>query len=467
MPFEGKEIIAIHIPKMDRPVSTSTGKFLRRALDFEGKPMCVPFHYHEMLSREANFGRLDYSALPIPDATWDDFNPLEFERVRQIIRKHQGDKALLDLSEADMARALGAVVRQNGLERVTAAGLLLFGREESLRRYLPTHEAAFQVLSGTKVEVNDFFRLPLPRLSEEIFARLQARHREEELMLGMLRVGVPDYEPEAFREAVHNALLHRDYTQIGAVHVQWLDDRIEIGNPGGFVEGVRLDNLLVTQPKPRNPLLADAFKRLGLVERTGRGIDSIFEGCLRYGRPAPDYGQSTATFVKVILPGGKAHLGFTQLVIEQSDRLQRSLNASDLLILHEAWRERRIDTDRAAKLIQQPQSQTRKILEMLMEAGILEARGERRGRVYHLSASVYRALGEPAAYIRTRGFEAVQMEQMIVQYAKRHGRITRHEAAELCRITGPQATRLLSKLVNQGHLVRHGQKKAVFYEYLS
>jgi ATP-dependent DNA helicase RecG len=465
--FEAKEIIAIRVPKMDRPVSTSTGKFLRRGLDFEGKPTCVPFHFHEMLSREASFGRLDYSALPVPEATWDDLNPLEFERARQIIRKYQGDKALLDLSEDDLAKALGAVVRQNGILRVTVAGLLLFGREESLRRYLPTHEAAFQVLAGTKVEVNDFFRLPLPHLSDEIFARFLARHREEEMMLGIFRVGVPDFEPGAFREAVHNALLHRDYTQLGAAHVQRLDDCIEISNPGGFVEGVRLDNLLVTQPKPRNPLLSDAFKRLGLVERTGRGIDSIFEGCLRYGRPAPDYCQSTETYVKVILPGGDAHLGFTRLVIEQNDRLQRSLRASELLILQEAWRERRVDTDRAAELIQQSHMQARKILEKLVEVGLIEAKGERRARVYHLSAGVYRAMGEPAAYIRSRGFEAIQMEQMILQYAKKHGRITRRETAELCRITGSQATRLLSKLVSQGHLVRQGQRKTVFYEYLS
>lgn len=49
-----------------------------------------------------------------------------------------------------------------------------------------------------------------------------------------------------------------------------------LSNPGGFVEGVTLENLLVTDPRPRNPLLADIAKRLGLAERTGRGIDLIF-----------------------------------------------------------------------------------------------------------------------------------------------------------------------------------------------
>jgi len=131
---------------------------------------------------------------------------------------------------------------------VRVLGLLLFGKEDVLRRALPTHEVAFQVLRGTDIEVNDFFRSPLLRTMEEVEARIRARNREQELMVGMLRVGVPDYSERALREAVANALIHRDYSRLGAVHIQWHDDRIEISNPGGFPEGVRLDNLLVTPP---------------------------------------------------------------------------------------------------------------------------------------------------------------------------------------------------------------------------
>ncbi|HET6878638.1 MAG TPA: ATP-binding protein, partial [Pirellulales bacterium] len=108
---------------------------------------------------------------------------------------------------------------------------------------------------------------------------------------------IPNYDRRAFREAFVNALAHRDYTRLGAIHVQWTNDAITISNPGGFVEGVSLDNLLVVAPRPRNPLLADALKRIGLAERTGRGIDLIYQGLLRYGRPAPNYRQSTAQSV--------------------------------------------------------------------------------------------------------------------------------------------------------------------------
>jgi ATP-dependent DNA helicase RecG len=140
---------------------------------------------------------------------------------------------------------------------------------------------------------------------DEIAARFAARNDEEEIAIGPLRVGIPRFNPAGFREAVHNALVHRDYTRLGAVHVQWRADEVEIGSPGGFVDSVRLENLLVTVPTPRNPVLADAFKRIGLVERTGRGIDTIYEGQLRYGRATPDYSRSTVGSVQVVLPTGR------------------------------------------------------------------------------------------------------------------------------------------------------------------
>jgi len=351
-------------------------------------------------------------------------------------------------------------------------GLLLFGKEEALRRLMPTHEVAFQVLSGQKVEVNEFFRWPLLRVMEECEQRFAARNREQEILVGMLRVGVPNYPPAAFREALANALIHRDYTRLGAVHVQWHADRLEISNPGGFPEGVRLDNLLVPAARPRNPLLADAFKRAGIVERTARGIDTIFYEQLRNGRPAPSYERSNETGVVLVLPGGEANLEFVRLLVEES-RAGRDLGLDDLLILNALWRDRRLTTGEAARLTQKPEAEVRATLNRLVEIGLAEPRlparsaqagGERKGRTWHLSAATYRRLGQPAAYVRQRGFEPLQQEQMVLQYVEKHGRITRREAAELCQLGPFQATRLLARLARDGRLVRRGTRKGAYYE---
>jgi len=297
---------------------------------------------------------------------------------------------------------------------------------------------------------------------EEFEQRFAARNREQEILVGMVRVAVPDYPPAAFREALANALIHRDYTRLGAVHVQRHDDRLEISNPGGFPDGVRLDNLLVTAPRPRNPLLADAFKRAGIVERTARGIDTVFYEQLRNGRPAPSYDRSNESSVVVVLPGGQANLDFVRLVVEE-DRAGRKLGLDELLLLNALWQDRRLNTEEAACLIQKPESEVRVVLNRLVEVGLVEPRGERKGRTWHLSAATYRRLGQPAAYVRQRGFEPLQQEQMVLQYVATHGQITCREAAELCRLGPYQATRLLGRLVQDGRLVRQGTRKGTYY----
>lgn len=465
MSYQGKMILVIEVPPAITPVGTTDGIYKRRAVGGQGKPECLPYHFHEMQAHLAGRGSLDYSALVVPEARWEDLDPLEFERFRRMIRESrgQGDASLLDLPDIELAKALGAIEANHEPTSIRVLGLLLFGREDALKRYIPTHEVAFQVLTGTRVEVNEFFRWPLLRVMEEVLTRFRARNREEELMVGLLRIGVPDYPERAFREGLANALIHRDYTRLGAVHVQWHPDRIEISNPGGFPEGVTLDNLLVTPPRPRNPLLADAFKRAGIVERTARGIDTIFYEQVRNGRPAPSYERSTPTDVVLVLAGGKANLDFVRLVVEES-QAGRPLSLDELLVLNGLWQERRITTHQAARLIQKSESEARAVLERLVEAGLIEGRGAGRGRAYHLSAATYRRLGEEAAYVRAKGFERPQMEHMILDYVRAHGRITRHEVAELCKLSPDQAYRILKKLVEEGRLIQIGTKKGAYYE---
>ncbi|MFQ5853541.1 MAG: ATP-binding protein, partial [Candidatus Binatia bacterium] len=460
--MNGKSVLAITVPEATQPTGTADGVYKRRAMGGRGEPICLPYHFHEMQSRLADQGILDYSTLVVSEATWDDLDPLEFERMRRMIRESRGrgDASLVKLPDKEVAKALGVVEEGSQGLSIRVGALLLFGQEEALRRYLPTHEVAFQALKNSKVETNEFFRWPLFRVAEEVLSRFRARNREEEIMIGMVRLGVPDYAESAFREALTNALIHRDYTQLGAVHIQWHLDRIEISNPGGFPQGVHLDNLLSTAPRPRNPVLADGFKRAGLVERTGRGIDLIFEGQLRYGRPAPDYSQNSDQNVAVTLQNGPANLAFARFVAEQ-DREDQPLSLEDLLILNELEQERSLTVKRVAKLLQRSEATARTHLNQMVERGLLEARGATRARRYQLTAAVYRALGQETGYVRTR----VQQEQMVLQYVRAHGRITRGETAELCRISPYQARYLLQRLVKQGKLVLQGKRRGAYYEH--
>ncbi|MFN8515014.1 MAG: ATP-binding protein [Thermomicrobiales bacterium] len=456
-------VARIEVPRSVRLVATSDGLLQRRRLQADGTPQCIPFYPHEFASRQSDLGLLDYSALPVAGASEAAFDPLERERLRQIIERYGGDRTLLVLSDEELDGALGLVRREGAARLPTVVGLLLLGREGALRDYLPTHEVAFQVMDDTAVRTNDFYRTPLLRLFERVYDQFLTRVTDDEIQVGLFRVPVPNYDSRAFREAFVNALVHRDYTRLGAVHVRWERDGIAISNPGGFVDGVTLDNLLITEPRPRNPALADAVKRIGLAERTGRGVDLIYQGLLRYGRPAPDYRRSDRLSVSVKLFGGDADLGLLRLILEEETRTNSTLPVESLIALALVRHERRIDSLSLAHAIQRDESFARNVLERLVEAGLVEAFGVARNRTYTLSSRMYRALGQPGDYVRQAGFAPIQQEQMVLQFTEKHGRISRREVIELCRITENQARHLLDRLVKRGELRRIPAGRASYY----
>ncbi len=142
------------------------------------------------------------------------------------------------------------------------------------------------------------------------------------------------------------------------------------------------------------------------------------------------------------------------------------MGLDDLLILNETLRERerRIDLARAMNLTQKPTASVRASLERLVELGLIEARGEKKGRVYHFSPVVYRALGRSSAYVRTRGFEPIQGEAMVNQFVQAHGKITRAEVAELCHLSELQAFRFLKAMSELGSLKQVGNGRGTYYE---
>jgi ATP-dependent DNA helicase RecG len=458
----GREVLVVEVPDSPRVVGTTRGTYVRRALAGDGSPTCRPYHAHEMLAHEVDRGAVDWAGLRVGGAEWSDLDPLEFERLRQMAGNagSGADRPLSTLSDREIASALG-LTRHDA--EVTTGALLLFGKVDALRRFLPTHETAFQVLRGLDVEVNDFLPYPLLRLAEEMLTRFRARNSEEDADFGLLRVAVSAYSETAFREALANALVHRDYTQRGAVHLQWSEDQLEISSPGGFPTGIRLDNLLVAPPHPRSPLLADTFKRVGLVERTGRGINRMFAEQLRVGRPAPDYGRSSDDHVVAILPGGPANMSMTKWVLEQENQQGTPLRLQELQVLAELLRERQMTTAELATIVQRTDAETRNLLTRMVERGWVQARGEGKGRSWHLSAAVYRVLDAPSGYVRVHGFEPLQQEQMILQYVQVHGQITRNQAAELCGLSPDQANRVLRRLVSTGKLGQQGENKGRVY----
>ena len=399
----------------------------------------------------------------MPDATLADFDPLERERLRQSVQRYGGDRVLLELSDEDMDGALGLTTRNENGERVpTLTGLLIIGRETALREKVPTHEFAFQVLSREAVGFNEFHRFPLLKAMEWLETNFRPYNPEDEMLIDMFRVPIPKVDMGAFREALANALIHRDYHNLRAVYVRLNDDELTISNPGGLVEGVTLQNLLTTEPRPRNPALADAMKRIGIVERSGRGVDKIYRGLLRFGRPVPDYSRSNDQQVVVGMPTSAADKAFLKLIVSQ-EKDGQEMPVNSLIALAALYEHKRMDSESLAEKIQRDHQTAHAVLERLVEAGLVEAHGNTRNRSYTLSALVYRAEGQAVAYTRQAGFNELQQEQMVLAHISHHGSIRRSEVMALCRLADKQATRLLKKLESEGKIQANGQRRWTFY----
>jgi len=244
--------------------------------------------------------------------------------------------------------------------------------------------------------------------------------------------------------------------------VQMQPESLQIQSPGGFPQGVTLHNLLVAPPTPRNRALADALKRAGIVERTGRGIDTIYWEQLNLGRPAPSYELTSETSVCVTLLGGEGNLHFVRFLLEES-QANRPLNLNQLLVLNQLWHTRYITTKEAAVLIQRGEAEARAQLQALVEHGIVETRGEGRSRSYVLSARVYGELGRQDHYERQAPPDSKRNWNLLKEALEKKDRITRAEVLDLCKLSPDQATRWLGSLAEAGQLIKHGTKKATYY----
>lgn len=462
--ISGMRVARIAVPQAASDVATTAGKYLHRRIKQDGSPECVPMLPHDRRSRASRLGLQDASAQAVAGATLADLDPLERERLRQTVQQYGGDRVLLELDDEALDGALGFTARTESGARVpTLTGLLVIGRETSLRERVPTHEVAFQVLERETVRFNEFRRFPLLKALDWLETNFRPHNPEQEVQIGLFRVPVPKVDIGAFREAVANALVHRDYHRLGAVHVRLDDQGLTVSNPGGLVDGVTLANLLTTEPRPRNPVLADAMKRIGIVERSGRGVDKIYRGMLRFGRPEPDYRRTDDSSVVLQLATVEADEVFLRLVVEQENARGSVLPIDSLIVLAALREQKRLGADALASHIHSDAAKARRTLEHLVEAGLVEAHGNTRSRSYTLSADVYRAKGERVAYTRQVGFSGLQHEQLVLGHVRHHKRIQRKDVIELCHLSENQAAGLLKRLKAEDKLVQHGKRRWAYY----
>ena len=451
---EEKDILRIEIPRSRGVISTASGKILRRRIKFDGLPEVIPMYSYEIPSKLAELGMLDYSAQPLAGAALDDLDSNQRVRLRRIIQNRQGgEKFLLSLPDDELDIALRMVTKVGDNYVPTVTGMLLLGKEERIAELMPTAKSSFQVLEGTSVRMNEDSCKPLIELFENYETYLKAWNPERETEYGLFRIPIPEFDWSAFREGLVNAFCHRDYTMLGNVRVLIDDEGMIISNPGGFIDGENLKNLLTVEPHGRNPALADAMKRIGLAEKTGRGIDRIFEGSIIFGRPWPDYSESTSRTVKLFIQRAKADLAFAKLIADEQERQGKPLSIYTLMILSVLKYERRSTVYRIVELTNLSENKVRSAIESMLELGLIEAAGKGKERTFILGKKIYRENKKTIQYVRQTDIDSIRYQELVMKLAEtQDGIITKQDVIELLKVSPSQAYAVIKELQKMGKL---------------
>lgn len=410
--------------------------------------------------------RDDYTARLVSTVEPEWYDPLELERLRRILKVARRGSELDALPAEDLLIKLQLTEHSGKRNLPTIAGLLLVGKQELIRQHVTEHEITFLLHpnDGEEYEGRSDMKQPLLWILDRVETQLEAANRILPIQLGLLRYEVSRLHPKVYREAMLNAIIHRNYLDYGSIFVRLYPNRLLISNPGGFLPGITPENLLTGSPKHRNRRLAESFQLLGMVERAGMGVPQMYRYQLENGKPAPAF-ASTESEVRVSIS--------TQLIDERMAGFVASqykaghrFDLGDLLILNQLRNQRDIRTQEVADLTQRNHRAALDLANEMIKKDLLRRRGTGSGTVYIYSPSVHRVLGTAAQALRDASIESIRHPEMIAQYIRQEGRITNHECRILCDLDTSRASRLLRRLSETGFLERRGASLKFTYYVL-
>ena len=208
---------------------------------------------------------------------------------------------------------------------------------------------------------------------DEVFKYLDMFNKVKGVIKGLYREDTKDYPDYAIREALLNAIIHRDYNFKGSVLVHMFNNRIEIVSLGGLVSGITIKDVLKGVSEPRNQMLANIFFRLTLIESYGTGIGKIVESYENTNHK-PVFDDSDNAFL-VTLP----NINY----VEKQDRILEDISKEDLIIGY-VKNNGKITRTIAESILKLERSRTNDLLTSLCKRRILKKEGNGRNTVYVL-----------------------------------------------------------------------------------
>lgn len=356
----------------------------------------------DMLKRIFAESDPDFSEQICKGATIDDLDPAAIEKLRFLWERNSGNAALAHLPVFQLLSDAELIFRGE----VTYAALILLGKRQAVRTFLPQAEVIFEYRSNEepgpahqRIEYTQSFLL----FFDDLWNLINLRNDRQHFQDGFVMIGVPTFNESVVRESVLNAVAHRDYRSAGSIFVRQFPRKIEIQSPGGFPYGISPENMLWKQ-HPRNRRIAEVFLKCGLVERSGQGANLMFRETICQGKPLPNFERTDETQVFLTLPSDIRDSRFLRFLGKVGQERLKSFSIEDFLILDLVHRE---------EIIPQKWQQN---VKNLIEAGILEKYSRGRGVRYLFSRRYYNFIGKRGTYTRKRGLDRETNKELLLKH---------------------------------------------------
>ncbi len=287
--------------------------------------------------------------------------------------------------------------------KLNYAALILFGSDKSLSRHLPQSELVFEYRSSNEsgpAQERREFREGFFGYFESLWSLINKRNDKQEFQEGLFVFQISTFSDRTVREALLNAVCHRNYQLGGSVFVRQFPRRLEIDSPGGLPFGITLENILDRQ-NPRNRRIAEILTKCGLVERSGQGMNLIFEELIKESKPIPDFSRTDQYQVGLTLHGTVENPDFIRFVEKVGKETSEFFDTHDWMIFAAAARG------------EKPRSLSDRRIRRLFDLGIIELG---RGRTLMLSRRFYQFVGKRGTYTRRKGLSRSQNRALLLNH---------------------------------------------------
>jgi ATP-dependent DNA helicase RecG len=436
-------VLVVHVPsRLPGTAWQLEGRYLKRAGDD-----LVALGDAELKAMFAETGP-DFSAELYAGSALIDLSPAALALFRERWARKKRDPRIA--AWTDIETLTNAELMING--QLTYAALILLGTRAAMGRWLAQAELVFEYrssdASGPAADREEY-REGFMAWQDALWAKINLRNDRQSYQDDFFRMDLPTFDEIPVREAVLNAVAHRDYRLGGSIFVRQYPKRLEVVSPGGLPPGITPENIL-DQQNPRNRRLAEALAKCGLIERSGQGMNLMVESAIRQGKPLPSFAGTDNHQVRLTLEGGVRNPAFVRFLERLGPDTLNSLSTQDYLALECLQHEREVPAP------------LRDRLPGLAAVGAVEVLGRGKGARYILSEALYAVLGAKGTHTRKKGLDHETNKALLLKHLSKQG-TDGAALAELRQVLPalPESAvqALLSELRDESRVVLEGQRR--------